>query len=263
MNEHAGRGPHENSLTGLSPWAERLALNCLWEPEPWPNASDAADEVLAGPPGVGSTTPHALCLPEGYVERYAYPLVIWLHDRNRDEKDIIHQLPAISERNYLGLAPRGPRATGTGYDWNLNDDETNAVVEDIQTLVSRLRSEYNVHPERLYLVGQGTGGTAALRLFLRRPDLFAGVANLDGEAPDMAHPLAAFRHLHGRRVLFSWTNPAESRIGRLIENGRLLYRAGLQVATRSYQSKGTSAVARMLRDVDHWIMDGINTAIRS
>src|SRR5580698_11026646 len=72
--------------------------------------------------------PCGVFVPENYEPNYAYPLVVWLHDAGRSERDIVDVLPHISMRNYLGLALRGtnpadPRVDNegresAGYRWS-------------------------------------------------------------------------------------------------------------------------------------------------
>ena len=52
-----------------------------------------------------ATRPCGVFVPENYEPNYAYPLVVWLHDAGRSERDIVDVLPHISMRNYFGPGP--------------------------------------------------------------------------------------------------------------------------------------------------------------
>ncbi|MDZ4683952.1 MAG: hypothetical protein SH850_02610, partial [Planctomycetaceae bacterium] len=100
-------------------------------------------------------------------------------------------------------------------------------------------------------------------LLLQRPEAFAGAACLGGEFPHLAHPLAKFRGLRGRRVLLATSLDCPNvKITDLVNSGRLLYSAGVQVGTRIYQQPGGVPTPKMLRDLDAWLMDGIASAVR-
>jgi len=259
MNDRYDPGHDFSSLEGLSPWAERMALNALWGSEPWPETAALAE----GPPGLNCTVPHALFLPEGYVESYAYPVLVWLHGEGHDEYDVVRRLPEISDRNYIGLSLRGNRALPRGNGWSVNEQDHFAVLADLRFLLDGLAAEYPIHRQRIYLVGHGSGGDVALRLFLQKPEWFAGAASLGGCFPNMTHPLSGFRHLQGKRVLLSWEQGVHPKTQELVQKGRLLYQAGMQVATRVYHPNGLAPATKMLRDVDHWVMDSLQTAVRA
>jgi hypothetical protein len=48
-----------------------------------------------------------------------------------------------------------------------------------------------------------------------------------------------------------------------VNSSRMLYAAGMQVGTRIYQQSGDAAREKMFRDIDHWIMGGIQTALHA
>ncbi len=144
--------------------------------------------------------PSAVAVPDGYEPGYAYPLVVWLHDTGSSE----HTLPAVlrtaSDRNYLGLAVRGAAcsaAGGTGFGWS--DRAVAELAGRLPALVSAVKAEWNVHTERVYLAGLGSGADAAAILLATRPDWFAGAALLGG---GMLPPAGETNPaLSGKRVL--------------------------------------------------------------
>jgi predicted esterase len=126
--------------------------------------------------------------------------------------------------------------------------------QEILAAVQHMRSEYHIHTERVFLAGFGAAGTLALRLGLRRPEWFAGIASLSGRFPDDPLPLRRFRDLHGKRVLLGWgardagTVPAE-----VVRVSRLLHSAGLRVCPRKYEA-AHEITRSMLTDIDRWVM---------
>lgn len=207
--------------------------------------------------------PHAIALPSVYEHGYAYPLIVWFHDDGGNEEDIFDALPMISDRNYLALALRGnlPGRDG-GARWATALDGPLAAARRVEEAVAEMQRQFHVHPQRIYLAGVGSGGTTALEVLLDHPEVFVGAACLCGEFPAVENPLARFRGLRGRRILLSTTlDCPDVKVVDLVVSGRLLYTAGMQVGTRIYQQSGETARAKMFRDVDRWIMDGIASAV--
>lgn len=214
--------------------------------------------------------PHTLYAPERYEAAYSYPLLVWLHGAGESEADASSIFPAISDQNYLGVALRGSVAMPTPgqYDWPTADNGIDAVCNEIHQTLDNIAEAWNVHPDRIYLAGRGTGGTTALRLLLTRPGFFAGAINVGGAFPIMSRPLARLRELRDKRVLMSLQlgqrgsvhGPAATD---LLEGARLLYNAGMEVATRVYQPERGKPTQKVWRDIDSWLMDSIKSAIKA
>ena len=61
-------------------------------------------------------------IPRQYEPNYAYPLLVLFHARGSDEEQLVRAMPALSWRNYVGLALRGPepvvkRDRLAGFGW--------------------------------------------------------------------------------------------------------------------------------------------------
>jgi len=229
-----------------------------------PTHAELAAGMATGPVVSLLDEPHAIALPDVYEPGYAYPLLVWFHDEGGREEDVFNILPQISERNYLAMAIRGNVAVGERRaSWSVDEAGAEALLDKLNEAIERMADQFSIHHERIYLVGAGSGGTTALELLLQRPEAFAGAACLGGAFPQLAHPLAKFRGLRGRRVLLATSLDCPNvKITDLVNSGRLLFSAGVQVGTRIYQQQGGSHASKMLRDVDRWIMDGISSAVR-
>jgi len=219
---------------------------------------------VSGPVVSVTEGPHAIALPEVYEPGYAYPLIIWFHQSGANEEEIFDVLPQISDRNYVALALRGNVDLGDGAAaWLTEASGALELCGKIEAAIASLSDFVNVHRQRVYLAGASTGGTTALELMLQRPEAFAGAICLGGAFPDAKVPLARFRGLRGRRILLATSlDGGDVPVVDLVASGRLLYSAGMQVGTRVYQQSGPAAEQKMLRDVDHWIMDSIQSAVR-
>lgn len=216
--------------------------------------------------------------PLHYEPNYAYPLIIWLHGDGQDESQLLRVMPVISLRNYVAISPRAPakeifrckqvpdrrvhhkKEISQGYTWNINHlNEAQQLIEDgIRTAGMR----YRISPRRIYLVGVESGGTLALQLALLHPELYAGVASFNGPFSESAPKLQNLRQLQDLSIFMgisrsSCAFPVEVACEQL----RLMHTAGLYVAFKNYP---TAEVLHpeMLRDVDRWIMQGIDTVIQ-
>jgi phospholipase/carboxylesterase len=207
--------------------------------------------------------PHRIRLPEGYEPGYAYPLIVWFHDDGADELELDNVLPRISDRNYIGVALRGNVFRSVRFGWSTADDRLPRILDDLHQLVDAAADRYSIHPQRRYLAGFGSGGTLAWEILLSQPSLWTGAMCLSASFPKIQHPLAMFRELQQRRLLLSvGLDGPPAQVVDLVNAGRLMYSAGLQVGTRVYDSGATAPTDKMLRDLDRWVMDAIATAIR-
>ena len=182
-------------------------------------------------------------IPQGYEPGYAYPLLVWLPGTRRF--DLGRAMPRLSTRNYLAVEPARPATGGSGIE--------DAVWEAIDTAGNRA----NVHPDRVFLVGRGSGGTDAFRIACRHADRFAGMVSLGGAFP---HTEALFARLAAVRrlpVLLCCRRDAKADV--VVTTAmtlRLFHAAGAHLSMRIYQEPHDLAVP-ILRDVNRWLMDEV------
>jgi phospholipase/carboxylesterase len=231
----------------------------------------------AGAPGAS----HWMFVPLHYEPNYAYPLIVWLHGPQDDERQLKRIMPFISMRNYVAVAPRGtlnmaeksagcvsdtaaPGAGGVRADgsragccWSQTEDHILLAEHRVLEAVSAARRQLNISPQRIFLAGYGCGGTMAFRLALNLPQVFAGAVSLGGSFPTGMMPLAQLNYV--RRLKFLLASGRDS--GRyppekVCENLRLIYAAGMSISLRQYPC-GDDLTTHMLADVDRWIMQQI------
>ena len=151
--------------------------------------------------------PHALFAPLHYEQKYAYPLLIWLHGPGDNEAQLKRIMPLVSMRNYAAVAPRGtwPRnsAAGTGdrYCWRENDDDVMLAEQAVEQCIERAAERFHIHRGHVFLAGYQCGGTMAFRLGLapdRLPVLLASQA-----APQDRKGVVA---LHQPRILSAFAS---------------------------------------------------------
>ena len=138
------------------------------------------------------------------------------------------------------------------------------MISQIHESIDAVCEAWHVHPDRIYLAGHGNGGLTALRVLLTRPGFFAGAINLQGEFPTLARPLSRFRELRHKRVLLSLQLGSKAdKLVDLVASGRMLYNAGMEVGTRIYQPAPQAINPKALREIDHWIMAGVRSAVQA
>jgi phospholipase/carboxylesterase len=206
--------------------------------------------------------PAAFFAPLHYEPNYAYPLLIWLHGPCDDEGQLKRVMPHISLRNYVGVAPRGPRredrAAGRAtYSWSQSPGDLVVAEQRLFEALETVQAQFHVSPRRLFLAGFACGGTMAFRLAMSHPDRFAGVLSLCGEFPSGQTPLG--RLSDARRVPIFLACGRDSHVypgAAVCDNLKLFHSAGMDVSLRQYPC-GQEITPAMLGDMDRWIMEQV------
>src|SRR6476619_3434300 len=104
--------------------------------------------------------PFATFAPIHYEERYAYPLLVWLHGDAGSEQELRQIMPLVSMRNYVAIAPRGSSINGRKgghYDWRQTPDTIEAAESRIADCIAVAKDRFNIHEKRIFMVGRETG----------------------------------------------------------------------------------------------------------
>jgi phospholipase/carboxylesterase len=202
-------------------------------------------------------SPNCLLAPLHYEPNYAYPLLVWLHGPEGDEREIKRIVPLISLRNYVSVAVRGPATERRGFAWPETADAILAAESRIEEAVAQARQKFSIHAGRIYLTGYGAGGTMGLRLALRRPDRYAGAASLAGQFPQGHAPLSRLTAIRQSRLLIMHCRDSQNYpIDRVCQELALFHAAGLAVTLRQYPC-GDELTTQMLSDLDIWLMEQV------
>ena len=221
------------------------------------SCADAAVCSLADQQGA-----YTLFAPIHYEPGYAYPLIVWLHGQNDDERQLLRVMPMLSIRNYVAVAPRGS-CTGTDasgrsvFGWKQTIDDALQAQQRVIELIETVAGKLHVCPQRVFLVGFDSGGTMAVRIAWQRPDRFAGAVSLCGPMPTAQPTLGNL--VAARRVpLLLATGRAGQKYPQaaVCADLRLLHSAGMSVTLRVYPG-GDELSPQMLADVDRWIIEQI------
>ncbi len=213
--------------------------------------ASAAEELrkpLGGLAVAPLSPPTSVRRPIGYEPNYAYPLLVWFHDAGEDERSIRRVLPAVSDRNYVGLALRGERRQAGGYDWRIGPSAAATRAGRLAEFVRELRGDCNIHTERIVLAGSGAGANAAAQTFFSRPEWFGGFAAFGVTAaalPAIADPDAATAE---KPALIG--SPSDADRKELLSR---LGRAGLSVTAR----QEAVATQESLRHLNRWLLAAV------
>jgi pimeloyl-ACP methyl ester carboxylesterase len=136
----------------------------------------------------GSSQPYALYVPAAYDPSRSWPLVLSLHGFSSDHILNLRRVlgrgnapdepdchakscfPELPDVDFLIASPYG-----FGSLWYEGPAET-----DVLDVLSDVRANYTVDPDRIYLTGLSMGGAGAWHLAVRHPHLFAAVAPVCG-----------------------------------------------------------------------------------
>jgi len=136
-------------------------------------------------------------------------------------------------------------------------DPLDALLETLKDVIPQMRREFHVHSERIYLAGFGDQASVALRMLLRRPEWFAGALAFGVRNTRLDSALENYDELRSKRIFLS-AGVRDSRCSMpdVTTLGRLLRSFGMQAVLRAYDS-GETPTAKMLTDIDHWLMNGV------
>jgi hypothetical protein len=129
-----------------------------------------------GVPGV------CVYLPDSYCPGYAYPLICYLHDDGQSEAALWKWFPRISNQNFLGIGIRAPFPSQLGIPGQFRwlGRRADASLITIRSGIEATARDWNIHPDRVYLFGEGSGALVALQQFV------LGQAEIEGSHLDLA-----------------------------------------------------------------------------
>jgi len=203
--------------------------------------------------------------PLHYEPDYAYPLLIWLHGKGQNENQLRHVMPKISMRNYAAVAPRGPSSVGQAcfgelddaFSWSLKDAHISQAIDSVCAAIEQAGTRFHIDPDRIFLVGSGSGGTMALQIGMTLPERFCGIISLGGSLPQLGTPLSHLTASRRLPLLLSVDRDNKEYPDALVcQDLRLLHIAGMTITLRQYPA-GNALSDSMLADIDQWIMEAI------
>ena len=223
-----------------------------------------ASPCVPGEGNLGKNLPsYSTFLPVHYQSGHAYPLVVWLHSEGANRDQLNSVMPEFSDRNYVGVAfdgpdQRSPATHSSQKNWLQSSNTIEAAANQVALVLEHVGSRFNINPDRIFVAGQGAGGTMAFRIAFERPELFAGVLSINGSLPSTLNPLSNWRDC--RDVPVFWAHGRGSKHfpeSNLCHQLRLLHVAGFDVTLRQYPCKN-QLPKQVFGDATHWMMEQLS-----
>jgi len=128
--------------------------------------------------------PYRLFVPKEYDGSRPFPLVVALHGLGGTEDSMFGAnyavLPEVEKRGYILVAPLGYRIDG-GY--GRADTKRSQLSEaDVMNVLARVRKDYKIDEQRIYLMGHSLGGIGTWVLGAKYPQIWAALGPISGVA---------------------------------------------------------------------------------
>jgi phospholipase/carboxylesterase len=204
-----------------------------------------------------------------------FPAIIALHGWGASAHDLLGLAPILHSGNALMLCPQGavtlPIGPGmTGYGWfpltrggPLRIDALESALGDVERFLELALSRYPVQRERVLLLGFSQGGVMAYRMFLSRPERFAGMAALCSWLPEeLAKRIPVRSEPTDRPVLvMHGTRDSMIEVERARESRRRLIERNVPLTYREYEM-GHEIGRDALLELRAWIDDKVFAPVR-
>src|SRR5579872_157061 len=135
----------------------------------------------------GEIMPYRIYVPTTYTPGRAFPLIVALHGLGATEDSMfsgLYNVPKLAEQHgYIVVAPLGYR-TDAGYGAFRTGGQVNhrgqLSEQDVMEVVQRVRQQYKIDENRIYLMGHSMGGFGTWALGARYPELWAALGPISG-----------------------------------------------------------------------------------
>jgi len=140
--------------------------------------------------GRSSTLEYVTIFPDNYDPGVPYPMIICLHGRGADMRDLGGLAPAIDQTGYVYVCPNAPLAVPIGPGmmgraWyesggDANPGAVERALSALDTLIDEVLEQYRVPSGQALLLGFSQGGAMTYRYGVPRPERFSGLVILSG-----------------------------------------------------------------------------------
>ena len=160
---------------------------------------------------------YSLYVPENYAPERRWPLIIALHGGSgANDEYLLTWLRAAKSKGYLVLSPKS-----LGPTWAVDNPDPDVL--SIASMLTTVREQYAIDPDRILVSGLSDGGTFSYALATSRPDLFKAVVPIAAVLPpwlDLQKAKALpFLIIHGGQDFIFPVTTARMANATLVENG--------------------------------------------
>ncbi|MEN3069421.1 alpha/beta hydrolase [Uliginosibacterium sediminicola] len=202
--------------------------------------------------------------PPGTASAKPAPLLVLLHGMGANEEDLFGLAPHF-DAQFAVLSIRAPIEIQPGYyRWYLRQDTPSGpvydgreVLESRSFLIAAIESavrEFDIDPQRVYVLGFSQGAAMALSLVFTAPQLIQGAISIAGRVLDAIEPLhceaAALAHLSV--LLLHGTQDGAVPFEQSELAARMLSERGVRHALHAYNA-GHTVTPGMLREAKEYL----------
>jgi phospholipase/carboxylesterase len=163
--------------------------------------------------GRSATLEYLTVFPDNYEAERPYPVVVCLHGRGADMRDLAGLAPAIDQTGYLYVCPNAPVTISigpgyTGQAWyepggNPSPAAMEQALKALDGVVRETFDQHRVAPGQAILLGFSQGGAMTYRYGMLRPEMFAGLVILSGALRNPEALLPQLPEGRGQRVFIA------------------------------------------------------------
>ena len=133
----------------------------------------------------GKEMEYALFVPSGYDKEKKTPLIVALHGLWSNPQQIMRYRGLTDQAEkygYIVVAPMGYNTSGwygmqrPGARRNQQENVSELSEKDVMNVLGIVCKEYNIDPDRIFLMGHSMGGGGTWHLGIKYPDIWAGLA---------------------------------------------------------------------------------------
>jgi poly(3-hydroxybutyrate) depolymerase len=154
----------------------------------------------------GKDMEYALFVPSTYDKEKKTPLMVALHGLGSTSMGIMRYkgLTDLAEKHgYIVVAPMGYNSRGwygqPAPKFSKKDGDPDNISElsekDVMNVLAIARKDYNVDPDRIYLMGHSMGGGGTFQLAIKHPDIWAGLAPIAPAIFRKPQDVAKIKHI--------------------------------------------------------------------
>ena len=158
---------------------------------------------------------YQISIPSSLSSDASPGLVIALHGYQGSKKDFHSMDQRLAVRGFITVYPRGlvelrNDKEESSYCWADGSNTMSIMlplVENFVThVISEVRGEYSIDPEKIYLAGFSQGSAVAMYIAIRHPELIQRTACLSGGLTADNNVLSALNEVRNRFFFFGWGN---------------------------------------------------------
>jgi poly(3-hydroxybutyrate) depolymerase len=153
----------------------------------------------------GKEMEYALYVPKSYDGTKSLPLIVALHGLFSTPRQIL-SYPGFTrhadQHGYLLVAPMGYNtrgwygSRGKGGGGGTDPENLGELSEkDVMNVLERVREQFKIDDNRIFLLGHSMGGGGALHLAIQHPDIWAAIAPIAPAVPRDAAELERAKHI--------------------------------------------------------------------